>query len=214
MGIYARFFKRPLDILCALLAIVFLGWLYILLAVLVRCKLGSPVIFRQARPGKKGPDGQERIFRLCKFRTMTDERDADGELLPDEVRLTPFGRKLRDWSLDELPEVWNILKGDMSVVGPRPLLVQYLPLYSPEQRRRHDVRPGLTGWAQVNGRNSISWQEKFRLDVEYVDHISFAMDMKTLLLTVKKVLIHEGINSDEHETMPDFEGNPEDEEQN
>jgi len=140
---------------------------------------------------------------------MTDQRDENGELLPDDVRLTPFGRTLRDTSLDELPELWNILKGDMSLVGPRPLLVKYLPLYSPEQRRRHDVRPGLTGWAQVNGRNSISWQEKFRLDVEYVDNLSFRMDVKTILLTVKKVLFREDINSGEHETMPDFEGNEE-----
>ncbi len=210
MGIYAKYFKRLLDIVCAILAIVFLWWLYLLLALLVRVKLGSPVIFCQQRPGKKGADGREKIFNLYKFRTMTDQRGPDGELLSDEERLTRFGRRLRDWSLDELPEVWNILKGDMSVVGPRPLLVKYLPLYSREQRRRHDVRPGLTGWAQVNGRNSISWQEKFRLDVEYVDHISFAMDVKTVFLTVKKVLIHEGVNSGEHETMPDFEGNPED----
>ena len=208
-GIYGKVIKRGLDILCAGLVLVLFSWLYALLALLVRQKLGSPVIFRQARPGKRGPDGQERIFQLYKFRTMTDQRDENGELLPDDVRLTPFGRTLRDTSLDELPELWNILKGDMSLVGPRPLLVKYLPLYSPEQRRRHDVRPGLTGWAQVNGRNSISWQEKFRLDVEYVDNLSFRMDVKTILLTVKKVLFREDINSGEHETMPDFEGNEE-----
>ena len=170
-------------------------------AVLVRTKLGSPVIFHQDRPGKDG-----KIFRLYKFRSMTDEKDENGTLLPDEVRLTAFGKKLRATSLDELPELWNILKGDMSVVGPRPLLVRYLPLYNEEQRHRHDVRPGLTGWAQVNGRNALSWEEKFRYDVDYVQNVSFALDAKTVLLTVKKVFCREGISSDSAATMEEFTG--------
>lgn len=180
---YQRFFKRPIDILCALAAIIVFSWLYIIVAVLVRIKLGSPVIFKQARPGKN-----EKIFNLYKFRTMTDERDENGELLPDDIRLTKFGRLLRSTSLDELPEAFNILKGDMSVVGPRPLLVEYLPYYTEEERHRHDVRPGLSGLAQINGRNSTDWDSRFALDVEYVDNLSFFMDVKIIFLTVKKVL--------------------------
>ena len=171
---------------------------------MVRTKLGSPVIFCQERPGK-----DEKIFRLYKFRSMTDEKDENGKLLPDEVRLTKFGKLLRSTSLDELPELWNIFKGDMSIVGPRPLLVKYLPLYNEEQKHRHDVRPGLTGWAQANGRNAISWEEKFRLDVFYVEHISFALDVKTIFLTVKNVLRREGISSESAATMEEFKGSKE-----
>lgn len=200
--IYNRFVKRLLDILCSLTALVLLSWLFLILAIVVRIKLGTPILFKQQRPGKKG-----RIFTLYKFRTMTDEKDANGELLPDEDRLPAFGRFLRSTSLDELPELINILKGDMSIVGPRPLLVRYLPLYSPEQARRHDVRPGLTGYAQVSGRNTITWQEKFRLDVWYVDHVSFSLDVKILLKTVKSVLKREGISSESSATMEEFTGN-------
>ena len=199
-GIYERFFKRPLDILCALLALIVFGWLYIIVAILVKVKLGSPVIFRQERPGK-----DEKIFHLYKFRTMTDERDANGELLPDEVRLTKFGKLLRKLSLDELPEAFNILKGDMSVVGPRPLLVKYLPYYNEKQKHRHDVRPGLSGYAQVNGRNAISWDEKFDLDIEYVNKITFCGDVKIVLSTVFKSFVkQEGISSETSATMEDF----------
>lgn len=173
-------------------------------AVLVAVKLGRPVLFTQKRPGY-----QEKIFRMYKFRSMTDERDKDGNLLPDEVRLTPFGEKLRSTSLDELPELLNILKGDMSLVGPRPLLVQYLPLYNKRQHRRHDVRPGITGLAQINGRNSISWEEKFEYDVQYVENLSFKGDIKILFDTVFKVLKKEGINSENSATMEDFMGTPE-----
>ncbi len=200
--IYNRFVKRLLDILCSLTALVLLSWLFLILAIVVRIKLGAPILFKQQRPGKKG-----RIFTLYKFRTMTDEKDAKGELLPDEDRLPAFGRFLRSTSLDELPELINILKGDMSIVGPRPLLVRYLPLYSPEQARRHDVRPGLTGYAQVSGRNTITWQEKFKLDVWYVDHVSFSLDVKILLKTVKSVLKREGISSESSATMEEFTGN-------
>lgn len=168
-GIYETIIKRILDIVVVLVFFVLFWWVYIIVAVLVRTKLGSPVLFRQKRPGK-----DEKIFNMYKFRTMTDARDENGELLPDEVRLTKFGRILRSTSLDELPELFNILKGDMSIVGPRPLLVQYLPLYNEEQKHRHDVRPGLTGLAQVNGRNAISWQQKFQYDVNYVNHVTFA----------------------------------------
>lgn len=199
-GIYERFFKRPLDILCALLALIVFSWLYIIVAILVKVKLGSPVIFRQERPGK-----DEKIFHLYKFRTMTDERDANGELLPDEVRLTKFGKLLRKLSLDELPEAFNILKGDMSVVGPRPLLVKYLPYYNEKQKHRHDVRPGLSGYAQVNGRNAISWGEKFDLDIEYVNKITFCGDVKIVLGTVFKSFVkQEGISSETSATMEDF----------
>ncbi len=188
-GPYERFFKRPIDILCALAALLVFGWLYILIAVLVRIKLGKPVLFTQDRPGKN-----ERIFKLYKFRTMTDQRDRNGNLLPDDVRLTKFGRLLRSTSLDELPEAFNILKGDMSVVGPRPLLIKYLPYYTDEERIRHSVRPGLSGLAQVNGRNAISWEQKFAYDAEYVSRITFLGDIKIIIDTVKKVFVKsEGI---------------------
>lgn len=202
-GLYERFFKRALDILCSLMAILVFWWLYVIVAILVRVKLGSPVLFTQERPGKN-----EKIFKLYKFRTMTDARDENGELLPDDVRLTKFGRLLRSTSLDELPEVFNILKGDMGVVGPRPLLVKYLPLYNETQRRRHEVRPGLTGYAQVHGRNSISWEDKFRMDVEYVDHVTFMGDVKIILGTVLKAFVkREGITSETAATMEEFKGN-------
>ena len=183
-GPYERFFKRPLDLILSSLALVALSPVMGVTALLVRRKLGSPVIFRQERPGR-----HEKIFALYKFRSMTDERDADGNFLPDDVRLTRFGRLLRSTSLDELPELFNIRRGDMALVGPRPLLKEYLPYYSDEERHRHDVRPGLTGWAQVNGRNAIdSWEQRFRFDLEYVSHISLAMDLKVLFLTVYKVI--------------------------
>lgn len=201
-GPYERFVKRPIDIVCALAAIIVFFWLYLIVAVLVRVKLGSPVLFKQERPGKN-----EKIFNLYKFRTMTDERDENGELLPDDVRLTKFGKFLRSTSLDELPEAFNILKGDMSVVGPRPLLVQYLPLYNEKQHRRHEVRPGLSGYAQVNGRNSVTWEEKFNLDVEYVDKITFTGDVKIVFDTVVKAIKREGISSESSVTMEAFKGN-------
>lgn len=201
-GVYERFFKRPIDILCALLALVVFSWLYIIVAILVRIKLGSPVLFKQARPGK-----DEKIFNLYKFRTMTDEKDENGELLPDEIRLTKFGKFLRKTSLDELPEAINILKGDMSVIGPRPLLVEYLDRYSEEQRRRHEVRPGLSGYAQVHGRNTVTWEEKFKMDVYYVDNITFFGDIKIVFDTVLKAFFkREGINSQTSATMEVFMG--------
>lgn len=199
---YQRYIKRLLDIIISLAALVLLAPVLIVVAVLVRAKLGSPVIFHQERPGY-----HEKIFKLCKFRSMTDARGADGELLPDEVRLTRFGRTLRATSLDELPELWNILKGDMSLIGPRPLLVRYLPRYNAFQKHRHDVRPGLTGWAQVNGRNAIDWDTKFRYDVEYVNRISFLFDVKILLMTFGKVFGRSGISSGTHATMEEFMGN-------
>lgn len=199
-GFYEKYLKRLVDILCALAAFIVFGWLYIIVAILVRVKLGSPILFIQERPGK-----DERIFKLYKFRTMTDARDEEGNLLPDEVRLTKFGKMLRATSLDELPEAINILKGDMSVVGPRPLLVQYLPLYNEEQKHRHDVRPGLTGLAQVNGRNAITWEEKFNHDLQYVDKITFIGDLKIIYKTVIKAFIkQEGINSSTDAIMEDF----------
>lgn len=201
-GPYERFFKRPIDILCALAAIFFFFWLYIIIAILVRFKLGSPILFKQERPGK-----DEKTFTLYKFRTMTDAKDENGELLPDDIRLTKFGKFLRSTSLDELPEAFNILKGDMSVIGPRPLLVQYLSLYNEKQHRRHEVRPGLSGHAQVNGRNSVTWEEKFNLDVEYVDKITFIGDIKIVLDTVVKAVKREGISSDSSSTMEAFTGN-------
>ena len=201
-GPYERFFKRPIDILCALAAIVVFSWLYILVAILVRIKLGSPVLFTQDRPGK-----DEKIFKLYKFRTMTGQRDEKGNLLPDDVRLTRFGKLLRATSLDELPEAFNILKGDMSVIGPRPLLVKYLPLYNEEQRRRHEVRPGLSGYAQVHGRNAVSWEARFEMDVAYVDHITFWGDVKIILVTVLKAFVkREGISSQTAATMEEFKG--------
>lgn len=204
-GIYERYFKRPIDIVCALLALTVFCWLYLIVSILVRVKLGSPVIFKQARPGK-----DERIFNLYKFRTMTDERDENGELLPDDVRLTKFGRFLRKTSLDELPEAVNILKGDMSVVGPRPLLVEYLPRYNEEQHRRHEVRPGLSGYAQVHGRNTVTWEEKFKMDVHYVDNITFLGDVKIIFDTVLKAFVkQEGINSETSATMEVFMGTQE-----
>ena len=201
-GLYERFFKRALDIFCSLMALLVFWLLYVIVAILVRVKLGSPVLFTQDRPGK-----DEKIFKLYKFRTMTDARDENGRLLPDDVRLTKFGKLLRSTSLDELPEVFNILKGDMSIIGPRPLLVKYLPLYNEEQKRRHEVRPGLSGYAQVNGRNSVSWEEKFRMDVEYVDHVTFVGDVKIILGTVLKAFVkREGINSETAATMEEFKG--------
>ena len=201
---YRHFLKRVLDIVISFCALAVLWPLLLVVAVLVRIKLGSPVLFSQERPGK-----DEKIFRMYKFRTMTDERDENGALLPDEVRLTSFGKFLRSTSLDELPELWAIFTGKMSFVGPRPLLVQYLPLYNEEQHRRHAVSPGLTGWAQVNGRNLVSWQERFRLDVEYVDKMSLWMDIKIMFLTVKTVLVREGISSETSATMEFFRGNEE-----
>ncbi|WP_297125707.1 sugar transferase [uncultured Eubacterium sp.] len=196
-----KYIKRILDIISSLLAIIILSPLLAVTAVLVKTKLGSPVLFKQERPGK-----DEKIFTLMKFRTMTDERDENGELLPDEVRLTKFGKFLRSTSIDELPELFNILKGDMSVIGPRPLLVKYLPRYNEHQHRRHEVRPGLSGWAQVNGRNSISWEEKFDLDVEYVDNYSLSKDINILFMTVMSVIKRDGINSDNDVTMEEFMG--------
>ena len=200
-GIYERFIKRPQDFVCALLAVIILSPVMLVTALLVRIKLGSPVIFHQERPGKDG-----KIFKLYKFRTMTDEKDEHGKLLPDEKRLTSFGKKLRATSLDELPELVNILKGDMSVVGPRPLLVRYLPRYNAHQARRHEVRPGFTGYAQVHGRNAISWEQKFDYDVEYVDHITFLGDWKIIFQTVGTVLRRDGINSETAATMEEFMG--------
>lgn len=205
-GIYEKYFKRLLDIVCGIAAIVVFWWLYLILIVLVRVKLGSPVLFVQERPGKDG-----KIFKLCKFRTMTDEKDENGKLLPDMIRLTKFGRFLRNSSLDELPEVINILKGDMSVVGPRPLLTKYLPLYNEKQRRRHEVRPGMSGYAQTHGRNDTPWEERFDMDVYYVDHITFLGDIKIIIDTVLSVIRHEGIDSGESKTvtMEEFKGTKE-----
>ena len=200
-GIYKRFIKRPMDFILSSMAIIVLSAVLIIIALLIKVKLGSPVLFKQKRPGLN-----EKIFTMYKFRTMTDEKDKNGELLSDSVRLTKFGRFLRSTSLDELPELWNIVRGDMSIVGPRPLLTQYLPLYSELQKRRHDVRPGLSGYAQVNGRNAIGWEDKFKLDVEYVDNISFIGDWKIIFLTIKKVFVREGISSDSVATMELFKG--------
>lgn len=200
-GPYEKYIKRPQDFLCALLALIVLSPVMLVVALLVRTKLGSPVLFTQDRPGKDG-----RIFKLYKFRSMTDERDANGNLLPDEVRLTSFGKKLRATSLDELPELFNILRGDMAVVGPRPLLVKYLPRYNAHQARRHEVRPGFTGLAQVHGRNSISWDEKFAWDIKYVECITFLGDLSILFDTIKTVIQKEGISADGDATMPEFMG--------
>jgi UDP-galactose phosphate transferase len=201
-GLYCKLIKRFMDFLIAALSIIIFSPLLILLAILVRVKLGGPVIFKQERPGLNG-----KVFKLYKFRTMTDAKDENGNLLDDEYRLTSFGKKLRSTSLDELPELYNILKGDMSIVGPRPLLVKYLPLYNDEQKRRHDVRPGLTGLAQVSGRNAITWTEKFNKDIEYVDNVSLGLDISIFFKTIYCVLKKEGINSDSAATMEDFTGN-------
>jgi len=192
---------RVFDLVVSALALLVLWPILLILYFLVHVKLGRPALFRQLRPGLRGQP-----FQMVKFRTMTDERGADGALLPDAQRLTPFGRFLRASSLDELPELWNVLKGEMSLVGPRPLLMEYLPLYTPEQARRHEVRPGITGWAQVNGRNAISWEEKFSLDVWYVDHRSLWLDMRILWMTVRKVLVRDGISAVGEATMSRFTG--------
>ncbi len=200
-GIYEKYNKRILDFILSFLAVVILSPVMVIVALLVRLKLGSPVLFKQARPGK-----DEKIFHMYKFRSMTDDRDENGQLLPDEVRLTSFGKLLRSTSLDELPELFNILKGDMSIVGPRPLLVQYLPLYNEEQKHRHDVRPGITGYAQANGRNALTWEERFEMDVYYTRHLSLRMDLGILFRTVKVVLKREGISSETAATMEVFRG--------
>ena len=203
-GFYEKYIKRLLDIVLSGAALVILSPVLLITTVLVRIKLGSPVMFTQERPGK-----DEKVFKLHKFRSMTDARDASGNLLPDKERLTRFGAKLRSLSIDELPELWDIFRGKMSIVGPRPLLVKYLPLYNEEQRHRRDVRPGLTGWAQVHGRNLTSWEERFEYDVEYVNNISFALDVKIIIMTIRCVLGREGINADGSATMEDFIGDAE-----
>lgn len=200
-GFYEKYIKRLLDIVLSGCALIVLSPLLLVTAILVRVKLGSPVIFCQERPGK-----DEKIFMLHKFRSMSDARDETGALLPDKERLTGFGKKLRALSIDELPELWDIFRGKMSIVGPRPLLVKYLPLYSEEQHHRHDVRPGLTGWAQVHGRNLTSWEERFAYDVDYVDHISFVLDVKIVFMTVRCVFAREGINAEGSATMEAFVG--------
>lgn len=198
---YRKYFKRLFDFICSLLALIVLSPVLLITALLVRVKLGNPVIFQQKRPGQN-----EKLFTLYKFRTMTDQKDTQGDLLPDEIRLTKFGKMLRSTSLDELPELWNILKGDMSIVGPRPLLVKYLSLYSEDQRKRHQVRPGLTGLAQVNGRNGIDWEKKFQLDVEYIQHITFWSDIRIIFQTVGNVIGGQGISSEKSATMEEFRG--------
>lgn len=194
---YKKFIKRLFDIILSLIILILFCWLYLILAILVRTKLGSPILFKQARPGK-----EEKVFNMYKFRTMTDERDENGNLKPDEVRLTSFGKMLRATSLDELPEFFNILKGDMSFIGPRPLLVKYLPYYNERERLRHSVRPGLTGYAQAHGRNAISWEKKFEYDIYYVEHLTFITDVKVIIDTVKTVLSHEGVVLN---ALPDFD---------
>lgn len=198
----SKFFKRLFDIISSASGLIFLSPVFLILIYLIRKNLGEPVFFTQERPGKDG-----KPFKMIKFRSMRDAVDKDGNPLPDSERLTPFGKKLRATSLDELPELWNVLKGEMSLVGPRPLLMSYLPLYNEFQNRRHEMRPGVTGWAQVNGRNALSWDEKFAHDIWYIDHYSFWLDMKILFLTVKKVFIKEGISAEGEATMPYFTGN-------
>ena len=203
---YTKVFKRVIDFCVSLVALILLLPVFMMLSVIGAIAMKGNPFFTQARPGKKGKDGKEKIFKLIKFRTMSNAKDKDGNLLPDDVRLNKYGKFLRSTSLDELPELWNILKGDMSIVGPRPLLVAYLPRYSEEQRKRHNVRPGLTGYAQVNGRNAISWEDKFKLDVEYVKNITFIGDIKIILGTVKSILKREGISSETSVTMEEFMG--------
>lgn len=200
MGVYGRYIKRAIDIMISLAVLLVLSPVLLVVAVLVRVKLGAPVFFSQERPGRDG-----KIFRMVKFRSMSDARDAEGNLLPDEVRLTSFGKLLRKTSLDELPEFLNILKGDMSFVGPRPLLVRYLPYYTEEEMHRHDVRPGLTGLAQVHGRNALNWEDRFRYDLDYVAHCSFLLDVKIVLMTVAKVFRSEGVQSGAEQTVPDLD---------
>lgn len=208
-GLYALFFKRLMDIVCSLLVIILFCWLYIIIAILVRIKLGTPILFKQDRPGKIDPKtGKESIFCLYKFRTMTDAKDENGNLLPDSVRLTTFGSWLRRTSMDEIPEAFNILKGDMSLIGPRPLLVRYLDRYNEEQHHRHDVRPGLTGYAQAHGRNGVSWEDRFAMDVWYTKNVTFVNDVRIILDTIKTVLKHEGISSETSATMEEFMGTP------
>lgn len=201
-GFYEKFLKRPMDFFLSFIALIALSPVLLVVTILVRIKLGSPIIFKQPRPGLN-----ERVFNLYKFRTMTNQKDKNGNLLPDEVRLTKFGKFLRSTSLDELPSLINIIKGDLSIVGPRPLLVQYLPLYNKEQRRRHEVRPGLTGLAQVNGRNAIGWEERFKYDINYVFRVSLLGDLRIIFKTIKKVFIRDGISSDTSPTMEHFTGN-------
>ena len=196
---YRKFFKRFLDIIISLIFILCFWWLYLIIAILVRMKLGSPVLFKQDRPGLN-----EKIFKMYKFRTMTDEKDKDGNLLPDTDRLTKFGKFLRSTSLDEIPELWNVLKGEMSLVGPRPLLVSYLTKYNEYEKRRHEVRPGITGWAQINGRNNTTWEERFKNDIYYVENISFKLDLKIIIKTILKVLKRSDINQSDTETMKNF----------
>ncbi|MED1863916.1 sugar transferase [Fictibacillus nanhaiensis] len=193
--------KRLFDFSCAFILLILLFPILTFVAIMIRLNLGSPILFKQQRPGQYG-----KPFYVYKFRSMTDEKDTNGQLLADEVRLTTFGKTLRKYSLDELPQLWNVLKGDLSLVGPRPLLMSYLPLYSKEQNKRHDVKPGITGWAQINGRNAIDWEEKFKLDVWYAENQTFLLDLKILLLTVKKVFKSENINNANHATMPEFRG--------
>ncbi len=200
-GFYEKFIKRSQDFTLSLLALIFLSPVLLIVAILVRVKLGSPIIFKQERPGLNG-----KIFKMYKFRTMTDDRDEAGELMPDRIRLTILGKFLRTTSLDELPELWNIIRGDMAIIGPRPLLIEYLQFYNENQKRRHEVKPGLSGLAQVNGRNAISWEDKFLLDIKYVDNVSFIGDWRIILLTIKKVFVREGISSDTSVTMEPFSG--------
>jgi len=200
-GLYNRYFKRLMDIVLSLIAIIVLSPVFLVVAILVKIKLGSPIIFKQKRPGLN-----EKIFTMYKFRTMTDERDENGELLPNHIRLTKLGRVLRITSIDELPEFFNVLKGDMSLIGPRPLLIEYLPLYNEHQKHRHDVRPGISGLAQINGRNAITWEEKFDYDIVYIKNVSFLLDFKIIVQTVLKVLKTEGVNKNKFEIMEKFRG--------